>query len=156
MGFEQATGNEEDENEDEADIEISDDLSAELGRTRECAQGIKEHLRIGRTWNESQHQQYMDFSTEVLTLKEMASREFRERQDATKKLVTELEDSARSVGELKAAAKTLREHVRKKGGARGEDDDAEPDKQQLVDRYGFPRLVNGKKSRWYIGRCRCV
>merc|ERR1712039_701473 len=87
----------------------------------------------GRAWSESQHQRYLDLSTELLTLQEMSAREHRERHDASKQHVAEMRDLAKRIGDLKAATKTLRDHVRLKTAGAPHGDREEPDVQRLAE-----------------------
>lgn len=143
--FEQALGQQQDSS------GAGESISAELGRLRAVVSETGENLKIGRKWNETEHQRYMDFSTEVATLKEMAARELRERQDASRQHVVELEGSTKRFGELKSAVKVLREHVRKRCSAGNPDDDATPDMQQLVDiATDFRALPADKKLAGFL------
>merc|ERR1712066_929013 len=100
----------------------ADELSSELARLRSVVNETGGDLQKGRKWNESEHQRYIDFSTEVATLKEMSARELKERQDATRQHVSELEDAAKRFGELKSSLKTFRDHVRRRGASTDEGD----------------------------------
>merc|ERR1712060_772400 len=122
------------------------DISTELKRLRASVSESGEQLKAGRSWNESEHNRYMDFATEVATLKEMHARELRERHDATKKHVSEIQDCTKRFSELKDSVKTLRQHVRRRGGAGTNETEAENDTQHLADIVaGFHALPADKK-----------
>jgi len=98
-----------------------------LKRASAAAAEAQEFQKSARTWSEAQHQRYLDLSTELLTLQAMSEREHRDRQDASKQQVAEMRDIAKRMGDLKAATKTLRDHVRLKtaGAPRGEKEELE-------------------------------
>merc|ERR1712107_73330 len=54
----------------------------------------------------------LDCSTEVLTLRQMTSREFNDRQDASKKQISELKELARHLADLKPAMKATRDRLK--------------------------------------------
>merc|ERR1712178_489428 len=85
-----------------------------------------ERLEGDRAWAEGEHRSFLDCSTEVMTLREMTSREFKERQDATKQQVSELRGLVKSFNELKPSVKVLRDRAKKQAAAQGHDDE-EPD-----------------------------
>merc|ERR1712039_18097 len=84
-------------------------VSAEVESFQALLNNSGENLRSGRKLCETEHQRYMDFSTEVATLKEMSARELRERQDATRQHIGELQNATKRFGDLKTAVKSMRD-----------------------------------------------
>lgn len=110
--------------------------SREVGSLRRAlvaAAEVKELQQSGRAWSEAQHQRYVEISTELLTLQEMCKREHRERQDTSKQRAAEMRDLAKRMHDLKAAAKTLRDHVRLKAAGAPHGDEKEHDVQRLAE-----------------------
>jgi len=97
-----------------------------LGKLKTSASELTDRLQADRKWVDGEHQAFLDCSTEVLTLREMTAREFKERQDTSKQQTTDLDDLAKRVGELKPSVKVLRDRAKQKLLDRGQEDD-EPD-----------------------------
>jgi len=74
---------------------------------------IKQNLEVCREWSEGEHHIYLEFSTEVMTLREMTTRELRDKREQSAQQASDVQHVIGRVGELKAAARTLREHVKK-------------------------------------------
>merc|ERR1712099_119227 len=74
--------------------------SAILDRLHASVAGTLDQLQADRIWAESEHQKYIDFSTDVVTLHEMLARELREREDSSRQRITEMRDLTRRIGEL--------------------------------------------------------
>jgi len=83
-----------------------------VARLRAGASEAQASHEESRTWTEAQQQKYLELSTEVLTLRTMAATELRERQVASRAQVSELTTLKKTMGELKVAAKSLRDNVR--------------------------------------------
>merc|ERR1719183_2115898 len=66
-----------------------------------------------------------------MTLREMTSRELKERQDTSKQQVSELRDLVKRLGELKPSIKVLRERAKEQQAAAGQEDE-EPDLQRMA------------------------
>ncbi|CAK0844173.1 unnamed protein product [Prorocentrum cordatum] len=64
----------------------------ELRQLQAAAEELAGKLRAARSWAEAEHCKFTDCATEVATLREMAAREFRERQSASKQLVADIKD----------------------------------------------------------------
>lgn len=98
---------------------------ATAGRTRNAITEAQAMHQAGKTWAEAQHQQYVELSAEVLTLRQTAAAELHERQDASRQQVAELKGLTKSLGDLKAATKSLRDNVRLRvaGAANGEEEE---------------------------------
>merc|ERR1712061_730689 len=76
--------------------------------------GEAEHsLQESRAWADKQHGKYMDFATELATLREMSIRELRARKDSSRQKLVDIRDATHSMSELRATAKLLRERVSK-------------------------------------------
>ncbi|CAK0844178.1 unnamed protein product [Prorocentrum cordatum] len=123
----------------------------ELRQLQAAAEELAGKLRAARSWAEAEHCKFTDCATEVATLREMAAREFRERQSASKQLVADIKGLAQKMGDLKAAARVLRDSVRRLGG-RGEDGaDAPPDFPRLAaDAAEFQKLALSVKLRAFL------
>mmetsp|Transcript_27202 Transcript_27202/g.63337 ORF Transcript_27202/g.63337 Transcript_27202/m.63337 type:complete len:519 (+) Transcript_27202:74-1630(+) len=73
---------------------------------------LTEHFQADKAWSEGKQQKYSDFSTEVLTLREMLVREFKDQKDASKKHVDELKDTTSKLVDLKGVARLARDRIR--------------------------------------------
>mmetsp|Transcript_160395 Transcript_160395/g.307838 ORF Transcript_160395/g.307838 Transcript_160395/m.307838 type:complete len:509 (+) Transcript_160395:17-1543(+) len=83
---------------------------------------LKERMQSDRSWAETGHQKFLDCATEVLTLREMTSREFKERQDMSRQQVAEVKDLAKRLEDVKPSLKVLKERVKIKASAEEEPD----------------------------------
>mmetsp|Transcript_113912 Transcript_113912/g.221174 ORF Transcript_113912/g.221174 Transcript_113912/m.221174 type:complete len:537 (-) Transcript_113912:60-1670(-) len=92
---------------------------------------IRQNLEACREWSEGEHQSYLDLSTEVLTLREMTTRELRDKREQAAQQASDAQHLTCRIGELKAAARTLREHV-KKANAEATGHEPEHDMQGLA------------------------
>lgn len=101
-------------------------------RGRDAALDARECQQACRAWCESQQQRHAELSTEVLSLKNMAAQELRERQDASRQHVAELREMAKRMGELKASTKSLRDNVRLRTAGAPRDDKEEADLQEVA------------------------
>lgn len=111
-----------------------DDSEALAGGLMASAGQVREHVDASRKWCEDEHQRYMDVSTEVATVREMAAKELRERQEASRQQVSDVRELSGRVAELKAAARALREKATKTSTAEERHVEAEKDLHQLADR----------------------
>merc|ERR1711871_1938175 len=109
------------------------DLLVALRDLRTSATELTERLQSDKTWAEGEHRAFLDCSTEVLTLREMTSRELKERQDTSRKQVAELGDLVKRLGELKPSVKALRERAKEQLAASGQEDEG-PDLARIAKR----------------------
>lgn len=107
---------------------------------------IQEHSQAGRTWAEGEHQRFMDFSTEVATLREMTSRELKERQDSTQRQSGEILELTKRLDGLHGALKSLRDFVRRQAGAQ----DEQPDMKQLASSIAEFRALPAGVKFWVL------
>lgn len=122
------------------------ELRVSLQRAQTTAAEARSVQSSARDWSESQHQRFLDVSTEILTLKEMYVRECRERQEASRQQVSDVRELSRRFGELKGQVKSLRDHFRLKASGSTRDDKEERDPQQLAEHIAdFRRLPLGAK-----------
>lgn len=126
-----------------------EDDAAALDQLREAVAELAGKLRSGWTWAEAEHQKYMDFSTEVATLREMAARELRERQDASKQQVADIRGLTQRLSDLKVTAKILRDHVRRLSGVAAQQE-AEPDLQRLAESVLEFRALPRETKLWAL------
>lgn len=132
---------------------VRDAMTAEeVGKLNVLAGQLQEQFQAGQTWAEALHQEYVEFSTEVLTLREMSTREFRERREVTEKQVADVRELTQRLGDLKSLAKALRDHVRRKSGGTVDRDQEESDVQACVDSAAeFRRLPWSAKAIALLG-----
>lgn len=106
-------------------------ISEALDELKNVASSLTERLQSDKAWAEGEHRALLDCSTEVLTLREMTSRELKERQDASKQQVAELNKLTKLIGDVKPSIKVLRERAKEQLVAAGKEDE-EPDLQRIV------------------------
>lgn len=102
---------------------------------------LKERLQSDREWAETGHRKFMDCSTEVLTLREMTSREFKERQDMSRQQVSEVKDLAKRLDDVKPTLKVLKERVKLKAGLHEEEPDLPRAAEQAMRFKALPASV---------------
>mmetsp|Transcript_9937 Transcript_9937/g.22591 ORF Transcript_9937/g.22591 Transcript_9937/m.22591 type:complete len:501 (+) Transcript_9937:61-1563(+) len=73
---------------------------------------LKDHMQADKVWSEGGQQKYVDFSTEVLTLRDMSVREWKDQHSTAKRHVTELQELTQKLADFKGLAKAVRERVR--------------------------------------------
>lgn len=78
----------------------------------EASSEILKLLDDSKSWAELQHRKYMDFATELATLREMAGRDLRSRKDVSKRRLSEMLATVKTLGELRLAGRHLRDGVR--------------------------------------------
>lgn len=124
--------------------------AVEMRRARDAAKEARELGQAARSWAESQLEKYVEVSTEVLTLKEMGAREARERKEASRVLVSELDRLTREFGDLKGATRSLRDNVRLRVAGAPRGDKEEPDLQQLSDSIADFRALPFRAKLWAL------
>eukprot|EP00927_Polykrikos_kofoidii_P021949 TRINITY_DN20638_c0_g1_i1.p1 TRINITY_DN20638_c0_g1~~TRINITY_DN20638_c0_g1_i1.p1 ORF type:complete len:603 (+),score=132.68 TRINITY_DN20638_c0_g1_i1:27-1811(+) len=73
---------------------------------------VRGTIEEARSWNDAQQRKYLDFATEVATVRELAFREQRAVKDTSKQHGGDIRNVTKQLGEIKAAAKSLREDVK--------------------------------------------
>lgn len=133
------------EQEQEQDSHAAEESCVALPHLEASVAEVRDLMQASRTWSEAEHQKLVDFATEVVTLREMSARELRERQDTSKQQMADVQDIVKRMGELKATAKTLRDHVRRMGDPDDQHAAAERDMQRLADAvadfHALPKAV---------------
>eukprot|EP00933_Yihiella_yeosuensis_P071778 TRINITY_DN80011_c0_g1_i1.p1 TRINITY_DN80011_c0_g1~~TRINITY_DN80011_c0_g1_i1.p1 ORF type:complete len:488 (+),score=133.29 TRINITY_DN80011_c0_g1_i1:31-1464(+) len=98
------------------------------------AKQVQEKIEGGKAWTEKELcQRHSDFATEVLTLQKMTEREFRDRQDSSQKLSSDLRSLSKRFEHLRKSTKSVEEYIRSQSAIAEEEDLKEHGIEDLAD-----------------------
>jgi len=95
-------------------VAIQREINAVMKELKSFTVDLKGHTEADSSWFQTEHRKFAELSTEVATLREMTSREFKERQEVSKGWTSEVQEVQKRLADLKSLAKSIRDLARKK------------------------------------------